>query len=207
VADAPYAAWLVDLDGTLYAQRWVRLAMAMELLLFGWPALRTLRRFRHEQEAQRAALIAGSSLATTHRSPYGAQLASTAEALGVPVQNVERIVQDWMFERPGKWIRRFARRGLLAELRDFKVQGGQTALVSDYPAELKVRALGARQLFDVVVANGEEHSPRRLKPDPEGYLRAAELLQVAPERCLVIGDRDDADGGAARAANMAFRLV
>ena len=67
--------------------------------------------------------------------------------------------------------------------------------------------MGAPDLFDVIVASGEENGPRRLKPDPEGYLRAAELLQVAPERCLVIGDRDDADGGAARAANMAFRLV
>jgi HAD superfamily hydrolase (TIGR01509 family) len=112
-----------------------------------------------------------------------------------------------MFERPGKWIGRFPRRALLAELRAFKAQGGRAALVSDYPVRGKVDALGARSLFEVIVANGEEHGPQRLKPDPEGYLRAAELLNVEPARCLVIGDRDDADGGAARAAGMSFRLV
>ena len=206
-SDAEYDAWLVDLDGTLYRQRWVRLAMAAELLLFGWSALPTLRRFRHEQEAQRAELIAGQALATSHASPYAAQLARTAEALSVPVEQVERVVQDWMFARPRKWIRRFLNSALLGELRAFKDRGGKIALVSDYPASRKLEALGVPGLFDVVVASGEENGPRRLKPDPEGYLRAAQLLGVGPTRCLVVGDRDDADGAAARAAKMGFRLV
>ncbi|MEO8904156.1 MAG: HAD-IA family hydrolase [Polyangiaceae bacterium] len=206
MALAEYDAWLIDLDGTLYTQRWVRLAMAVELLLLGWSALPTLRRFRHEQEAQREELIAGKALAVSHASPFAAQLARTAEALGKPVAQVELVVQDWMFTRPGKWIRRFPNKSLLAEIRVFRAQGGKTALVSDYPAQRKVEALGVRALFDVIVANGEEHGPQRLKPDPEGFLRAAELLAVSADKCLVIGDRDDADGAAARAGKMSFRL-
>ncbi len=202
-----YAAWLVDLDGTLYAARWVRLAMAAELAVFGWSALRTLRRFRHEHEALRAELIAGIALSAAHVSPFAAQLSRTAAALSVPPEQVELVVSDWMLERPQKWIRRFPRSGLLAELREFRAQGGRTALVSDYPAQKKLRALAAQDLFDVVVASGEEHGPRNLKPDPEGYLRAAQLLTVEPTQCLVIGDREDADGAAARAAHMDFRLV
>ncbi|MEP7050699.1 MAG: HAD family hydrolase [Pseudomonadota bacterium] len=202
-----YDAWLVDLDGTLYTQHWVRLVMAAELLLLGWSALPTLRRFRHVQEAQRAELMAGEALPITHANPFAAQLARTADALGRPVAEVELIVQDWMFARPGKWIRRFPNTKLLAEIRAFRAQGGKTALVSDYPAQRKVDALGVRELFDVVVASGEEHGPQRLKPDPAGFMRAAELLGVPPDKCLVIGDRDDADGAAARAAKMSFRLV
>jgi len=207
VADAEYDAWLVDLDGTLYTARWVKLAMAAELALFGWSALKTLRQFRHDHEALREEQSVGNALATAHESPFARQLARTAAALGRPVSQVERVVQSWMFERPGKWIGRFPRRALLTELRSFKARNGRTALVSDYPAERKIDALGARSLFDVIVANGEAHGPRRLKPDPEGYLHAAELLKVQPARCLVIGDRDDADGEAARAAKMGFRLV
>ncbi|HEV8245640.1 MAG TPA: HAD family hydrolase, partial [Polyangiaceae bacterium] len=79
--------------------------------------------------------------------------------------------------------------------------------VSDYPAQRKLAALGTPELFDVVVASGEPGGPRRLKPHPEGFLRAAEALGVAPARCLVIGDREDADGLAARAAGMGFRLM
>jgi len=207
MTDARYDAWLVDLDGTLYTQRWVRLAMAVELVLFGQSAIKTLRQFRREHEAMREEQNAGRALATIHASPFAGQLARTAEKLGVPVTDVERVVQSWMVERPGKWISRFARQALLTELRAFKAQGGRTALVSDYPAERKIDALGVRASFDVIVANGEANGPRRLKPDPEGYLYAAELLKVQPARCLVIGDRDDADGEAARAAKMSFRLV
>ncbi|HEY0467955.1 MAG TPA: HAD family hydrolase [Polyangiaceae bacterium] len=214
--DLAYDAWLVDLDGTLYTARWVKLAMAVELALFGWSALKILRQFRHDHEAVREeasaspaleTIEASPGLATTHASPFARQLLRTSEALSLPRAQVERVVQSWMFERPGKWIARFPKRALLAELQAFRARGGRSALVSDYPAERKIDALGARHLFDVIVANGEVHGPRRLKPDPEGYLRAAELLKVDPARCLVIGDRDDADGGAARAAKMGFRLV
>lgn len=207
MADTAYDAWLVDLDGTLYTARWVKLAMAAELALFGWSAVKTLRQFRHDHEALREEERAGKSLALSFQSPFAAQLARTAASLSLPVEKVERVVKDWMFERPGKWIGRFPRKTLLREIAEHRARGGRTALVSDYPAERKLAALGASALFDVVVANGETHGPRRLKPDPEGYLRAAELLKVEPARCLVVGDRDDADGEAARAAKMGFRLV
>jgi HAD superfamily hydrolase (TIGR01549 family) len=62
-------------------------------------------------------------------------------------------------------------------------------------------------LFDVVIASGEPSGPPRLKPAPDGYLLAAERLGVVPAGCLVIGDRDDTDGEAARRAGMAFRRV
>ena len=58
------AAWLIDLDGTLYRARWVKLAMAMELTLFGRSAFGTLRQFRHDHEALREQQDAGPS---THR--------------------------------------------------------------------------------------------------------------------------------------------
>ncbi len=206
MANASYDAWLVDLDGTLYRARWVKLAMAVELALFGWSALATLRQFRHAHEAMREEQRFGGQ-ALTHDSPFRVQLARTARLLNEPSERVERVVQDWMFRRPGKWIRRFPRASLLAELHAFKAAGGRTALVSDYPAQQKLDALGAGSLFDVIVANGEKNGPARLKPDPQGYLHAAALLDVAPRACLVIGDRDDADGAAARAAKMAFRLV
>jgi HAD superfamily hydrolase (TIGR01509 family) len=112
-----------------------------------------------------------------------------------------------MHERPGKYLRQFQRTALIAEIREFRAQGGKTALVSDYPASLKLEALGAADLFDAVVASGEVGGPSKLKPDPEGYLLAASRLGVSPARCLVIGDREDADGAAAVAAHMEFRLV
>lgn len=194
-------AWLVDLDGTLYRARWVKLAMAVELGLGGWLAVGTLRRFRHEHERLRDELDADVD------SPFAAQIERTASALGIEQSIVEARVREWMIERPTRWIRRFANRALLDEIAAFREAGGKTALVSDYPASVKLEALGQSGLFDAVVACGERDGPKRLKPHPSGYLAAARRLGVAPERCLVIGDREDCDGAAARAAGMAFRKV
>jgi HAD superfamily hydrolase (TIGR01549 family) len=194
-------AWLVDLDGTLYAGQLVKLAMSAELAVLGLDAVGTLRRFRSEHEHLRR------TQDTPAASPYQLQLERTAAALGVETREVEAAVREWMIERPGKWLRRFRRRSLLAELAAFRERGGRLALVSDYPAQTKLLALGCRPLFDTVVANGEDGGPRWLKPHPDGLLSASERLGVRPERCLVLGDRTDADGEAARRAGMAFRRI
>jgi len=193
-------AWLIDLDGTLYYPLPLKLAMAAEVVLLGTRAIGTLRRFRHEHEELRA-------LPEQGEVPYRTQLERTAVALGGTADQVEAVVAEWMQARPCPWIRRFRRKNLLAEIEHFRNAGGKTAIVSDYPARRKLDALGAAALFDAIVANGEPGGPRRLKPSPEGYLLAAERLGVRPEKCLVIGDRDDADGLAARAAHMAFRRI
>jgi beta-phosphoglucomutase-like phosphatase (HAD superfamily) len=116
-------------------------------------------------------------------------------------------VETWMIERPGKWLRWFRRRRLLAAIAAFRGGGGRTALVSDYPARKKLARMEVAHLFDAVVANGEPGEAGRLKPDPAGFLAAAQRLGVAPAACLVIGDRDDADGAAARRAGMDYQAV
>jgi HAD superfamily hydrolase (TIGR01549 family) len=192
-------AWLVDLDGTLYVPLPVKLVMAGELALLGTGAALLLRRFRHEHEEVRALGLEGD--------PFRHQVERTAVALGVSTDEVEGRVRTWMIERPGKWLHLFRRRSLLSVIAAFRRSGGRTALVSDYPASQKLRALDSHELFDVVVASGEPGGPSRLKPHPNGVLRAAEQLGVSAAECLVIGDRTDADGVAAEAAGMAFRLV
>lgn len=198
---AEHDAWLIDLDGTLYWARGVKLAMAVELLWRGARKVGRLRRFRQEHELLRGDVLAASE------DPFMLQLERAARALGLDVADLERDVRTWMIQRPQRYIRWFKRARVIAEIRAFRGGGGRTALVSDYPARDKLEALGISDLFDVVVASGEAHGPRRLKPDPDGYLRAARALGVPPERCLVLGDRDDADGAAARAAGMAFRRI
>lgn len=202
---APHKAFLVDLDGTLYRAKPVQLAMAVELLILGLHRIPWLRAFRKEHEAMR--LEARSLGAEFSPSPFRAQLRRTASKLGATEERLEAVVMQWMFERPGKWLKRTVNGELIGELRAFRAAGGKTALVSDYPARLKLSALGASDLFDVVVANGETDGLTRLKPAPDSYLLAAERLGVRPDECLVIGDRQDADGLAAERAKMEFRLV
>lgn len=197
-----HEAWLVDLDGTLYRSLPVKVAMAAELALFGLRAVRSLKVFREEHERLRE-----STVPLRGQDPFRIQLEDAALRLGTPTAELEALVSQWMFERPGRWIRGFRRSRLLKEIQGFRDSGGKTALVSDYPASIKLRALGVEDLFEVVVANGESGGPSALKPAPQGYLLAAERLGVVPQACLVLGDREDADGLAASRAGMDFRLV
>jgi len=195
-------AWLLDLDGTLYHPLPMKLLLLPRLLGLSREQLRIVRSFRREHELMRELGVTDAGT-----SPYAVQLARTAAALGMTEDRVAQVVSLAMIELPLPFLRPTRRRGLLDELVRFREGGGKTALVSDYPARKKLAALGAEVLFDTVVANGEPGGPAALKPSPSGYLLAAERLKVDPTECLVIGDRDDADGAAARAAQMAFRRV
>lgn len=197
----PQRAWLLDLDGTLYHPLPVRLLMGLELLTMGFGALPTIQTFRDQHERLRE-LPSEAGL-----DPFERQLRITAAELRQDRDQIAHVVQEWMQRRPGKWLKLFKRRSLLQRIAAHRAAGGKTAVVSDYPARHKLEAMNATQLFEVVIASGEPGGPQRLKPDPQGYLLAAQALGVAPAECLVIGDREDADGAAAQAAGMAFQLI
>ena len=75
------------------------------------------------------------------------------------------------------------------------------AIVSSTPCEnieLVVDSLGLRSLFDTLV--GEEDAQHG-KPDPEGFLVAAERLSVPPSDCVVIEDAPEGIAGG-KAAGM-----
>lgn len=202
----PVQAWLVDLDGTLYHAAPLKKKMALQVLFVGPHRARLLSAFRHLHEELRAQQKI-DPCSTFLPSPFDEQLQRAATHSGKSVNEVRSIVAEWMIERPCKIMRKHRRESLIAEIEAFRASGGKTAVVSDYPAQQKLDALELKHLFDVVVASGETDHLTRLKPAPDGYLLAARQLNVSPEHCLVIGDRDDADGAAARAAEMQFRLI
>ncbi len=52
-------------------------------------------------------------------------------------------------------------------------------------AETQLKALGLRKYFDIIVSANEV---TKHKPEPETFLRCAELMGVAPEKCQVLED-------------------
>src|SRR6185312_8870055 len=136
-------AWLVDLDGTLYSHLPVKISMAAELAFMGWSVASTLRTFRHAHEELR---LDPSGITT--KDPYRAQIEHTAKKTGRDPEQVLAVVTEWMHVRPGKYLKRFRREALIAEIQAFRAKGGKTALVSDYPASKKLAALEIASLFD-----------------------------------------------------------
>jgi len=90
------------------------------------------------------------------------------------------------------------RPGALDALRMVRAAGWPTALVTNTLRSLTEKALDSigREHFTVTVCGDEV--PRG-KPDPDPYLRAAELLGVAPESCLAVEDSPTGATAAERA--------
>ena len=94
--------------------------------------------------------------------------------------------------------------GALALLRSLRERGFRLGLVSSTPRaniDLILSSLGVSESFDVIL--GEEDVTRG-KPDPEGFLLAAERLGVPPADCVVI---EDAPAGVEAAKGGGMRCV
>lgn len=80
------------------------------------------------------------------------------------------------------------RPGAAEALREVRGQGLRSALVTSTVRSLTEIALDTlgRDAFDVTVCGDEVDG--RNKPDPEPYLRAAQMLDVDPARCVALED-------------------
>ena len=90
---------------------------------------------------------------------------------------------------------------LLTRLKDANMP---MALVTDGLPKMqhaKITALGLGHWFRVIILPWELDAP---KPKPDGFRVAAAALGVAETDCLIVGDRSDKDGAAARAMGSAF---
>lgn len=85
----------------------------------------------------------------------------------------------------------------------FGAAGVRTAVFSDYAfVKERMAAIGFSENTCENLFSAEELGA--LKPCPRPLLDIAAALGVKPERCLVVGDRNDTDGEGARKAGMKF---
>lgn len=105
------------------------------------------------------------------------------------------------FGQPEVWRVDPHLRPLLVRLR---ARGLRLGLISNWDLRLRplLRALKLEPAFDAIVISAEVGFA---KPSPAIYLHAAEILQVAPEQILHVGDDPRADYEAARQAG--YRAV
>lgn len=188
-----------DVDGTLYDQQRVRIAMAVELASeMAWrrnfALAKTLRAYRrcHEELGE------GSPRDLRHpHYSLSLQRDLTAQRTGQPVEQVHAWADEWMEKRPLPHIAAARVDGVRELFAALAASGRTIAIFSDYPAEAKLAALG---LVAHIVVTAGDSDVGRLKPDPAGLRKALSLAGVRPERALMIGDRFDRDALAAQRA-------
>ena len=110
----------------------------------------------------------------------------------------ERVFRDMLRER--------LRESLVAGIAEWldHVEGAPIALATNAERaniDFTLDGAGLRRYFDVIVDGSQVSRP---KPAPDVYLHAAELLEIAPENCIVF---EDSPVGVAAAAAAGMRVV
>lgn len=188
-----------DLDGTLYEQRPVRLGMAADLLLHSLKT-RSLRDFRLVRAYRRLREELAEGGAANFAEKLHARLAARH---GLAPEDVATLAEDWLERRPLKRLRGARIAGVEALFAALKRSGRQVGVWSDYPVHGKLASLG---LAADHVCAATDPGIGRLKPDPAGLIALLERARVAPGEALMIGDRPERDGEAARRAGVPFLL-
>jgi HAD superfamily hydrolase (TIGR01549 family) len=194
-----------DVDGTLYLQRQLRLMMLWRLLSRNisnprqaFETFRIIAVFREAQETLRTAAMPCDVAA--------AQLDLTCRLTGITREKVASCTATWFDQEPLPLLRRCMRPGLKEFLETAKVRGIKLAVLSDYPAEPKLRALEIRQFFDVVVS-AQDTGIGYFKPNPAGLNLVTRELKVEKSDMLYVGDREEVDAEVADRAGVPAAII
>jgi putative hydrolase of the HAD superfamily len=184
-----------DVDGTLYDQRGLRFCMLREMLQTsirgrGVEFIRILRAYRRIREEL------GESL----HEDFERELTSrTAARSGCSEERVLSTAGEWLEQRPLRHLIRYRYPRLPELFQGLRQQGKKIGIFSDYPAREKLEALQLDADF-IVCASDED--VRVLKPHPRGLHVLMSRAAMAPTQTILIGDRPERDGLAARAADV-----
>jgi FMN phosphatase YigB (HAD superfamily) len=201
-------AVLFDVDGTLYHQMPLRLLMAGELGALSWlrhapwnvPRLwRMLSVFRQVREDLRALGRPDEPLARL-------QYTRAAERAGVPEREMEAAVEEWIYERPLKYLPRVVRGGVPEVLSGLATRGLRVGAFSDYPVSDKLEAMGLRAAVTLEL-DATAESVNAFKPHPRGLEVACERWLLSPTEVLYVGDRAEVDARGAAAIGMPCAIV
>ena len=200
-------AVLFDVDGTLYSQTPLRALMAAELAV---EAMRTPRQTRRAARIlstfRRTREVLRNEGDTPPRPLDVLQFERVAEQLGIHAVEVERVVDEWMMQRPLKYMPRVRRPGVPRLLSILAERGLRIGALSDYPVAGKLRALGVANYFSLGLC-AADRPINAFKPHPKGFRHACMLWGLAPQEVLYVGDRPETDGAGAAAAGVRCVIV
>ena len=187
---------IFDLDGTLYQMRWY-LRPLLTIKIF--PHILRLPRFLHERNkfagldmgSRPALMIAiGKALAIAEKADPDKMIEWIENQFYPSFLNVMPFFRDSRPKIDSTLIR----------LRDANMR---MAVLSDYSlVKERVEKLGLNTSYFDILESSENSGA--LKPSPLPFLAIASQWNLSSSEIVVVGDRDDTDGAAARNAGMQF---
>jgi putative hydrolase of the HAD superfamily len=182
-----------DVDGTLYRQQSIRLRMARDILLHAlWQCdfnvitvLATYRRIK-ERLSEEQVIDFERVL-----------IAETATATANSPDTVRAIASEWIDRRPLRYLAACRYPELLRLFAGLRREGKSIGVLSDYPVKEKLLAL---ELTANHMVSASDEGIGLLKPHPRGLEALITAAGVTARETVMIGDRADRDGLAARRA-------
>jgi len=190
-----YDLIVFDVDGTLYFQRKLRLIMAGRLM--GYYALRPWK--------LKDLFIIKDFRSLRDKAESTANLYElTAEKNKVSVKRTEEVIRKWIYENPMDAVAASADLELINIAKELKNSGKTVAIWSDYEADEKLKALG---LECDLVYTAEQERVKELKPSPKGLKLIMADTGISADKTLMVGDRMEKDGEAAKAAGCEYLIL
>lgn len=208
-----YKAIVFDVDGTLYRQRGLRCAMGKKLLCYflrhplRWKELLALvlyRRLRENWKSEGWQNDGGRTGDDRETAMETLQYRHTAQRLHMDSGRVKETVRYWLQICPLRALRAYQDEELCALLTAARGKGKSIAAYSDYPAAEKLKVL---HLEADAVFSSTDREINCMKPDLRAMQLILEKLGVDKDEALMIGDRYDRDGLAAKQAGMDYIIL
>ena len=111
------------------------------------------------------------------------------------------VTDYWMSQFPLDLVAQARRPGVVEFLTLARSVGIRIGICSDYPADAKLTAMGLGSYVDTVVS-AQDALVGRFKPNPRGIQVAFANLGVPADQAIYVGDQQDVDAPAERAAGV-----
>lgn len=198
---AGYTTYIVDVDGTLYFQKQVRVQMFCTLACYYFfhplclSELLALYKYRKIREID---MFKGDEDFEHKEYCYVAKLFKKEP------EWAQSIIERWMHSYPLKIIAKNRDCMLIKILQERRNEGARVIIYSDYPVEDKLNALGMQ--CDSMYYSGDEIISC-LKPESRGLANIVKKEDLRIEDCLFIGDRYEKDGLCAKSIGMDYYIL
>ncbi len=203
-----YKAVIFDVDGTLYFQKPFRIRMMLYLIshVLRHPSsigdlflIKKYREVRENWEECEKETAYDRTLSLDERQyKHVAKLMKTSDS------RVKAAVEFFMLEAPLKLLPSFKDEELGKTIDELHRKNITVVIYSDYPAETKLKALGIKA--DYCFCSADERIGT-MKPDPKGISVILETLGLESSQALMVGDRYEKDGLAAKANDVDFCIL
>lgn len=192
---------IFDVDGTLYIQKKLRLIMWSKLIQFYifrpllWHELLILQRFRHLRKK-----LANDNCQNLEK----VQFEVVARSLRIKEEKVKKLIDKWIFKFPLPYLKETIFDGVKDFFSLLKQNGVKIAIFSDYPANEKLASMGLNA--DLVISATDPFIDK-LKPNSTAIDYIQDFFRVKKNEMVLLGDRDELDGQAARNAGIEYIII